>query len=100
MHALYRDKTSRIIGQGQIAGKLFLLCLFMIPGCRSGDADDTNLLDTPQEEHAHGRIAGTVNSASGDPIEGVEVSAQVSLQQQGGWDLYLIRGRTIRSNRR
>ena len=90
MHALYRDKTSRIIGQGQIAGKLFLLCLFMIPGCRSGDADDTNLPDTPQEEHAHGRIAGTVNSASGDPIEGVEVSAQGATATTGADGTYTL----------
>jgi hypothetical protein len=48
----------------------------MIPGCWSGDADDTNLPDTPQEEYVHGRIAGTVSTAFGDPIEGVEVSAQ------------------------
>ena len=72
-------KTSRITGRGQrgqIREKLFLLCLFMIPGCRSGDADDTNLPDAPQEEYVHGRIAGTVSTAFGDPIEGVEVSAQ------------------------
>tara|TARA_Y100000310_G_C20661746_1_gene805186 strand:+ start:448 stop:2313 length:1866 start_codon:yes stop_codon:yes gene_type:complete len=62
----------------------------MIPGCRSGDADDTNLPDTPQEEHAHGRIAGTVNSASGDPIEGVEVSAQGATATTGADGTYTL----------
>jgi len=76
MHILSRVNINQTIRQGQTREKLFLMCLFMLPGCWAGDVDDTDIPDTPQEEHAYGRIAGTVNSVSGDPIEGVEVYAQ------------------------